>query len=167
MEQLLRGQEIPAVTENPEESVRIPSELLYGKEHGVLYFPIRHHSPACSFHLKKAVSDYQPDLILIEGPENADPLIPVLLHEDTKPPLALYYAYRDRDGLVTEKKGDYKCYYPFLDCSPELTALREAKSLGIPARFVDLSYGEILIGTTGGKGVRRDRKSTRLNSSHP
>ncbi len=166
MEQLLRGQEIPAVTENPEESVRIPSELLYGKEHGVLYFPIRHHSPACSFHLKKAVSDYQPDLILIEGPENADPLIPVLLHEDTKPPLALYYAYRDRDGLVTEKKGDYKCYYPFLDCSPELTALREAKSLGIPARFVDLSYGEILIGTTGGKGVRREGEKQTYNDDY-
>ena len=52
MEQLLRGQEIPAVTENPEESVRIPSELLYGNAHGLVYFPSRHHSPACSCHLK-------------------------------------------------------------------------------------------------------------------
>ena len=129
MEQLLRSQEIPAVTGEAEDTFKIPPELLYNRAHPVLYFPIRHHSPACSFHLKKAVRDYRPDLILIEGPENADPLIPVLVNEDTKPPLALYYAYRDKEGLVTEKKGDYKCYYPFLDCSPELTALREAERL--------------------------------------
>lgn len=166
MEQLLRGQEIPAVTEAMEGSFEIPSELLYNREHAILYFPIRHHSPVCSFHLKKAVSDYQPDLILIEGPENADPLIPVLVSEETKPPLALYYAYRDREGLVTEKKEDYKCYYPFLDCSPELTALREARRLGIPARFMDLSYGEILIGTAGGKGIRREGEKQTYNDDY-
>lgn len=165
MEQLLRGQEIPAVTEAMED-LQIPSELLYDTGHSVLYFPVRHHSPACSFHLKKAVAEYHPELILIEGPENADPLIPVLVNEDTKPPLALYYAYRDREGLVTEKKEDYKCYYPFLDCSPELTALREALSLGIPARFMDLSYGEILIGTTGGKGVRREGEKQTYNDDY-
>lgn len=166
MEQLLRSQEIPAVTGEAEDTFKIPPELLYNRAHPVLYFPIRHHSPACSFHLKKAVRDYRPDLILIEGPENADPLIPVLVNEDTKPPLALYYAYRDKEGLVTEKKGDYKCYYPFLDCSPELTALREAERLGIPARFADLSYGEILIGTVGGKGIRREGEKQTYNDDY-
>lgn len=164
MEQLLRSQEIPALT--GEYRVEIPPELLYNVDHPVLYFPVRHHSPACSFHLEKAVEDYKPDLILIEGPENADALIPVLLHEDTKPPLALYYAYRDRAGLLTEKKGDYKCYYPFLDCSPELTALRQAKNREIPARFIDLSYGEILIGTVSGKGVRREGEKQTYNDDY-
>ena len=59
MEQLLRGQEIPAVTEAMED-LQIPSELLYDTGHSVLYFPVRHHSPACSFHLKKAVAEYHP-----------------------------------------------------------------------------------------------------------
>ena len=164
MEQLLRGEEVPAVT--GDQGVEIPPELLYNVEHSVLYFPVRHHSPACSFHLEKAAEDYKPDLILIEGPENAGNLISVLLHEDTKPPLALYYAYRDRAGLVTEKKGDYKCYYPFLDCSPELTALRQAKDNGIPARFIDLSYGEILIGTASGKGIRREGNKQTYNDDY-
>ncbi|MEH2958003.1 DUF5682 family protein [Candidatus Merdisoma sp. JLR.KK006] len=164
MEQLLRSEEVPAVT--GDQGVEIPSELLYNVEHSVLYFPVRHHSPACSFHLEKAAEDYKPDLILIEGPENAGNLISVLLHEDTKPPLALYYAYRDRAGLVTEKKGDYKCYYPFLDCSPELTALRQAKDNGIPARFIDLSYGEILIGTASGKGIRREGNKQTYNDDY-
>ena len=164
MEQLLRSEEVPAVT--GDQGVEIPLELLYNVEHSVLYFPVRHHSPACSFHLEKAAEDYKPDLILIEGPENAGNLISVLLHEDTKPPLALYYAYRDRAGLVTEKKGDYKCYYPFLDCSPELTALRQAKDNGIPARFIDLSYGEILIGTASGKGIRREGNKQTYNDDY-
>lgn len=164
MEQLLRSEEVPAVT--GDQGVEIPPELLYNVEHSVLYFPVRHHSPACSFHLEKAAEDYKPDLILIEGPENAGNLISVLLHEDTKPPLALYYAYRDRAGLVTEKKGDYKCYYPFLDCSPELTALRQAKDKGIPARFIDLSYGEILIGTASGKGIRREGNKQTYNDDY-
>ncbi len=164
MEQLLRSEEVPAVT--GDQGVEIPPELLYNVEHSVLYFPVRHHSPACSFHLEKAAEDYKPDLILIEGPENAGNLISVLLHEDTKPPLALYYAYRDRAGLVTEKKGDYKCYYPFLDCSPELTAFRQAKDNGIPARFIDLSYGEILIGTASGKGIRREGNKQTYNDDY-
>ena len=164
MEQLLRSEEVPAVT--GDQGVEIPPELLYNVEHSVLYFPVRHHSPACSFHLEKAAEDYKQDLILIEGPENAGNLISVLLHEDTKPPLALYYAYRDRAGLVTEKKGDYKCYYPFLDCSPELTALRQAKDNGIPARFIDLSYGEILIGTASGKGIRREGNKQTYNDDY-
>ncbi len=164
MEQLLRSEEVPAVT--GDQGVEIPLELLYNVEHSVLYFPVRHHSPACSFHLEKAAEDYKPDLILIEGPENAGNLISVLLHEDTKPPLALYYAYRDRAGLVTEKKGDYKCYYPFLDCSPELTALRQAKDNRIPARFIDLSYGEILIGTASGKGIRREGNKQTYNDDY-
>ena len=164
MEQLLRSEEVPAVT--GDQGVESPPELLYNVEHSVLYFPVRHHSPACSFHLEKAAEDYKPDLILIEGPENAGNLISVLLHEDTKPPLALYYAYRDRAGLVTEKKGDYKCYYPFLDCSPELTALRQAKDNGIPARFIDLSYGEILIGTASGKGIRREGNKQTYNDDY-
>lgn len=164
MEQLLRGQEISAVEKD--EAMEIPSELLYDKSRRILYFPVRHHSPACSFHLKRATAEYEPDLILIEGPENAESLIPVLLHPDTKPPLAFYYAYRDQEGLVSREKGDYKCYYPFLDCSPELTALREAQRRNIPAHFIDLPYEEILIGTTGGKGVRREGEKQTYNDDY-
>ena len=90
MEQLFRGGEVPEI------------DLLdCGKP--VLYFPVRHHSPVCSYHLKKAVEACDPDCILIEGPINAQRLIPVLAHPDTKAPVALYYFYRDAQGLVSEE----------------------------------------------------------------
>lgn len=145
MEQLLRSQEVPAVD----------------------FFPVRHHSPVCAFHLKKAIEAYEPDCILIEGPENAQEMIPVLSHEETGAPVALYYFFKDKKGLLSGEKEDYRCYYPFLDCSPELVALREAKKREIPARFIDLPYGEILLGTKRAEGIRREscgRNTLRLTA---
>ena len=131
------------------------------KEKPILFFPVRHHSPACAFHLKQAIEAYEPDCVLVEGPQNAQVMIPTLTHPETTAPVALYYFYRDSKGLLSEEKEDYKCYYPFLNCSPELVALREAAARGIPARFIDLSYGEILLGTAENKGIRQsDEKQT-------
>ena len=153
MERLLRGGETPEI------------DLLdCGKP--VLYFPVRHHSPACSFHLKKVIEACEPDCILVEGPINAEKLIPVLASPDTKAPVALYYFYRDALGLVSEEKEDYRCYYPFLDASPELTALREAAERGIPAHFIDLPYGEILIHTGEGRGIRREAEKQTYNDDY-
>lgn len=49
-----------------------------------LLFPVRHHSPVCSWQLIRAIKEYQPDVILIEGPENANDMIGVLTDERTK-----------------------------------------------------------------------------------
>ena len=103
MEQLLRGQEISEVSGRNREKLDFSAPTLF--------FPVRHHSPVCAFHLQKAIAAYEPGCILIEGSANAGEMIPVLAHKDTKAPVALYYFYKD-------KKEDYKCYYPFLDCSP-------------------------------------------------
>ena len=75
---------------------------------------------------------YQPDCVLVEGPENANHLLPLLTAPEGRPPLAFYYALRDEKGLLGEKETFYKCYYPFLDCSPELAALRWAGRSGGP-----------------------------------
>ncbi len=139
---------------------------LYDLEKPILYFPIRHHSPACSFHLKKAIEAYQPDCILVEGPANAEHLIPVLASPDTKAPLALYYFYKDSKGLLSKEKESYRCYYPFLDASPELTALREAAVRKIPAQFIDLPYGEILLNTVEGKGIRAESEKQTYNDDY-
>ena len=122
----------------------------------MLLFPVRHHSPVCSFQLIKTIKKYQPDIILIEGPENANELIPSLTHEDTQLPAALYYFYKDTKKLIDDEGEDYKCYYPFLSSSPEYNAANEAKKLDIPAKFIDLPYCEILISTSEGKGLRRN-----------
>lgn len=134
----------------------------------VLYYPVRHHSPVCAWHLEQATERYKPELILVEGPENANDLIPILASPETEAPVALYYAYRDDAGLLNaaeqtekqEKDGlpaeSCACYYPLLDQSPELVALRLAERLKIPARFIDLPYGEILIATQAGTGLRKE-----------
>lgn len=124
-------------------------------------YPVRHHSPACSKYLKKTIADYQPDVILIEGPVDANELIPILLHKDTKPPFAFYYSYKDSAALLSEEKKDYTCYYPFLSCSPELVALKEGNERKIPALFMDLPYREILIGSSkGAKILQKEGKKT-------
>ena len=114
------------------------------------YFPIRHHSPVCSYHLLKVIEKFNPDCILIEGPENANGLLPDITHKETEAPFAIYYSYRDKKGLVDDKKGDYRCYYAFLDYSPELVAMREAERRGIEYAFIDMPYEEILIAEKAG-----------------
>lgn len=117
----------------------------YNLESKVMFFPVRHHSPACSFHLKKVIESYNPEIILIEGPAEANKVIKYIAHEETKAPVCIYYSYYDRNALIEENKEKYRCYYPFLDFSPELLALREGKKKNIACEFIDLSYAEILI----------------------
>ncbi len=114
-------------------------------ENHIVFFPVRHHSPVCSYQLRNVIKLYQPEIILIEGPENANDLIPVLTDEKTTLPAAIYYFYKDKKKYVSEDAEDYHCYYPFLNASPEYTAMKEAKKLNIPAKFIDLPYSEILI----------------------
>ncbi len=128
----------------------------------IFYYPVRHHSVACSYHLSKIIEQYKPDCILIEGPENANDLIPILTHKNTIAPIALYYTYKDDKNLIDKDSdgvGTYQCYYPFLDNSPELLALRLAQDKNIKAAFIDLSYAEILISCTKDKGfLQKDKK---------
>ena len=92
----------------------------------IMLIPVRHHSPACACHIKKIFAQWKPDAVLVEGPDNANALLPVMVHSDTRAPFAIYYAYHDKAKKISEEQQHYKCYYPFLDYSPELTALREA-----------------------------------------
>ena len=110
----------------------------------IMLIPVRHHSPACSYQIKKIVADWKPDAVLVEGPDNANALLPVMLHEDTRAPFAIYYAYHDKAEKISKEQEHYKCYYPFLDYSPELVALREAHKNMTEVSFIDLSYGDIL-----------------------
>lgn len=154
MERILRGEEISRLM-----AMACSAE----KEKGIFYYPVRHHSPACSFHLKKVIAGYQPDCILIEGPENANALIADMTDAQTQAPFCIYYSYRDRKGWIDETKGDYRCYYPFLDYSPELVAMREGRAIGAALSFMDLPYEEILIAEKEGKGLRGQKEKNSYN----
>ncbi len=132
----------------------------------IIFLPVRHHSPACAWHVKKMIEARSPSLILIEGPCNADALIPAMTDEETHAPFAVYYSYRDRTGRLSEKKGHYRCYYPFLDYSPELAAMREGRRRGIETAFIDLPYGDILAATQEGKGLLQEREKPNYNDDY-
>ena len=135
------------------------------EDNPLLLFPVRHHSPVCSYQLIKTMELYRPETVLIEGPSDACELIPVLTDEGTKLPAAIYYFYKDKKKLVSEDAEDYKCYYPFLYSSPEYNALITAKRLGIKAQFIDLPYSEIMINTSEQSGLRRSDKQNYADDS--
>lgn len=113
-------------------------EQVFNMSSNVVYFPVRHHSPACSFHLLNAIQAYKPQIVLIEGPESADPLIHVLTDEATVPPVSLYCTYE-----TSMEKAAF--YYPLLSYSPEYVAMREAVRQNVPVRFIDLDFRPRLI----------------------
>lgn len=133
----------------------------------IILLPVRHHSPACAWHVSRTIEKLRPSVILVEGPDNANSLIPMMAHEDTKAPFAIYYSYHDTTARISEEKEHYRCYYPFLDYSPELAALREGKRLEIATAFVDLPYGEILAASGEGKGLlKKDEEKNNYNDDY-
>jgi hypothetical protein len=78
----------------------------------------------------------RPALILIEGPSDADSLIPVLTDSESQPPIAIL-------AYSTDGKPE-SCMWPFVGYSPEYEALRWARQHGVKARFIDWPSGAAL-----------------------
>ena len=57
---------------------------------------IRHHGPGSARSVKRALKELRPDVVLVEGPPDADDLIPLLAHKEMKPPVALLVYSADR-----------------------------------------------------------------------
>ncbi len=131
-----------------------------------VFFPVRHHSPACSWHLERVFEEYQPDCILIEGPEDTNHLNPLLVHSDTETPIAIYYSFHDKGGMLGEKDKRYRCYYPFLDYSPELVILKKGLEHGVKTEFIDLNYPNILLASQEQKGLRKEGRKQAYGDEH-
>jgi hypothetical protein len=96
----------------------------------VHYFGIRHHGPGCARSLQRALEALQPDCILVEGPPDADALLPFVLQTGMAPPVALLvHSVDDTDSAV---------FYPFAEFSPEWQALRFGLKNAVATRFIDL-----------------------------
>ncbi|HVG01184.1 MAG TPA: DUF5682 family protein, partial [Chloroflexia bacterium] len=52
-------------------------------------YGIRHHGPGSARSLREALSELQPDCILVEGPPDAEGVLPLLTHPEMRPPVAL------------------------------------------------------------------------------
>ena len=99
----------------------------------VVFFPVRHHSPACARLVSALAERLRPRAILIEGPSDFNPSIGEL-HRGHELPIAIYSYVR----LGGELR--HGAFYPFCVYSPEWQALESARRLATPARFIDLPY---------------------------
>lgn len=93
-------------------------------------FGVRHHGPGCSRSLRAALEELKPDIVLVEGPPDAQATLPLLNAHGMQPPIALL--------IYAPDATHFAVYYPFTHFSPEWQALRYALARGIPARFIDL-----------------------------
>ncbi len=119
----------PAPSEQDDDPVRV--------------FGIRHHGPGSARSLLRALDEYQPDAVLIEGPADADPLIGWVTAEGMRPPLALL-AYAADEPKIS-------AFWPFAVFSPEWQAMVWAVEHGVEVRFCDLPAGQVLAPQSGGR----------------
>ena len=114
----------------------------------IKFFPVRHHSPACAFHLKKIIDEFKPETILIEGPSDANFLMEYMIDENTIAPFCIYSSYIDKS------KEKCRSYYPFLDYSPEFVAIKKSNELKINCSFIDMPFGYIIENSENNKNKK-------------
>ena len=100
-------------------------------------FGIRHLSPAGAYYVREYLDRAEPELVLIEGPEDFSELIEDLGSDEVKPPVAVM-AYTKELPIRT-------VLYPFALYSPEYQAILWAREHGCACRFCDLP-SEVFLG---------------------
>ena len=99
-------------------------------------YGIRHHGPGSARSLMRALKDFSPECLLVEGPSDATSQLTWLTHADMKAPIALLgYDLDNPRRSIT---------YPMADFSPEWNALRYGLNENIPTRFMDLPVAAFL-----------------------
>ena len=91
---------------------------------------IRHHGPGSARAVRSYLEDLKPDIVLVEGPPEADGILQWITHEELKPPVAILCYQPDQP--------QQSVFYPFAEFSPEWQAILFAKKNNIPVRFFDL-----------------------------
>ncbi|MEM7244693.1 MAG: DUF5682 family protein [Acidobacteriota bacterium] len=97
-------------------------------------FGIRHHGPGCARSLEAALAKLSPDIVLVEGPPEAEELVPLVVHEEMKPPVAILVHPKDDPSRAA--------FYPFAVYSPEWRAMCHAVKNEVPFRFIDLPQAQ-------------------------
>ena len=93
-------------------------------------YGIRHHGPGSARSLLSALKANPPDVLLIEGPADAQEILPWVGHPDLKPPVAIL--------LYNPKQLEQTVFFPMAEFSPEWQATLFGLQRGIPVRWIDL-----------------------------
>ena len=96
----------------------------------VTVFGIRHHGPGSARSLREALRALNPDVVLIEGPPDANDLIALAADAQMSPPVALL--------IYLPNEAKQAVYYPFAEFSPEWQAIQHGVAQQVPVRFIDL-----------------------------
>ena len=112
------------------------AEIGAGDRPPVEVFGIRHHGPGSARSLIAALTEYQPDAVLIEGPADADPLLRWVLADGMTPPLALLGYAADHPQTAA--------FWPYAVFSPEWQAMAYALRRNIEVGFCDLPAAAML-----------------------
>ncbi|GLW11825.1 hypothetical protein Misp01_69530 [Microtetraspora sp. NBRC 13810] len=91
---------------------------------------VRHHGPGSARAVREELARLRPDVVLVEGPPEADGLVALAGDAGMEPPVA----------LLAHVPGEpsRSAFWPFAEFSPEWQAIRHAVAEGVPVRFCDL-----------------------------
>jgi hypothetical protein len=97
---------------------------------GVHLLGVRHHGPGSARSVLRALETLDPDIVLVEGPPDANDVLPLAAEAGLTPPVALlvYAPEQPRSAVI----------YPFAEYSPEWQAIQYALARRKPVRFIDL-----------------------------
>lgn len=101
----------------------------------VVFFPVRHHSPAAAALVADWIKTNRPAAVLVEGPSDYNHELDQLLL-DHQLPIAIYSYFRTDLGTCG-------AYYPFCEYSPEWLAITSAPACGAMLRFIDLPWSDV------------------------
>jgi len=117
-----------------------------------LVYGIRHHGPGSARSVRAALAGQRPDIVLIEGPPEADDLVALAADPEMRPPVALL-------GYVPGEPRQ-AAFWPFAVFSPEWQAITYALEAGVPVRFCDLPAAHQLARKAAGEEQPEPRRRT-------
>jgi hypothetical protein len=97
---------------------------------------IRHHGPGSARAVRASLEAAPPQIVLIEGPADADGVAALAGRDDMQPPVAMLgYSLEHPERAV---------FHPLASFSPEWVALTWSLAADVPVRFIDLTVAQSL-----------------------
>ena len=137
----------------------------------VVWFPVKHFSPVCAFHVRRLIQQLRPVGVLVEGPQDATSLIPWLIDPDTRPPVTILSTYVDErnvfglNGVLSPSPtmpARFRAWWPLTVYCPEYVALKTGHEVGAALEFIDVP----LTGTIPHSHARRQEASVTVGDDH-
>lgn len=100
----------------------------------VRFYGIRHHGPGSALRLRSALKEWKPDLILIELPADAQPLLDTFDPAEMQPPVSLL--------IYDVKEFTRAAYFPLAEFSPEWQTLLYGFENLIACKAIDLPMSQ-------------------------